>query len=202
MSHHASAKNAAATTAEAWKNEHPVGGSAVVGDVAREGGSGNVGASGGAAVDVAVAAAAAAGNDDAMAAAAVDAENAAGAAEAHVNGEAENVEALGAAAAGEDAALAGGEVDEDGEIIAHGEGAGAVQGGIGGQQGWVAGEGVGIPIPAVDQTHINSLRITTIIEQFAVALPTIQGLAEQVNALQYNQPGVDEGAILTGAGGS
>ncbi|MEP4214432.1 MAG: hypothetical protein ABJL35_03645 [Parasphingorhabdus sp.] len=54
----------------------------------------------------------------------------------------------------------------------------------------------------VDQIHENSLRITTIIEQLVVALLMIQELAEQVNALRQNQPGVGEGAHLSGRGGS
>ena len=123
MSHHASAYEAAAAAAEAWKRAHPVGDS-----VAREEGSGNVGASGGAAVAVAVAAAAAAGNADAMAAAAVEAENAAAAAEAAAFAEAENAAALVAAAAGAAVTLAGGEDEGDVANAAIGEGAGAIQG--------------------------------------------------------------------------
>ena len=202
MSNHASAKEAAAAAAEAWKKAHPVGGSAAVGGAAREGGSGNVGASGSAAVAVAVAAAVAAGIDDAMAAAAVDADNAAAVTEADAYAKAENGAAFAATAPGEDGAFAGGEVEEGGEIEALGEGAGAIQGGIEGQQGGGAGEGVGIPIPALDQIHENSLRITTIIEQLAVALPMLQGLTEQVNALQHIRPEVGEGANVAGAGGS
>ena len=42
MSHQGSTKEAVAAAAEAWKKAHPVGGSAVVGGAARDGGSGNV----------------------------------------------------------------------------------------------------------------------------------------------------------------
>ena len=152
------------------------------------------GASGGAAVAVAAAAAAAAGNADAMAAAAVDAENAASVADAAAVAEAENAAALVAPAAGADVALTGGEDEGEGANTAIGEGAGAIQGGTGGQQGGFAGEGVGVPIPVADQTHENPLGNTTIIEQLAVALPKIQGWAEQVSALQHHQPGVGVGA--------
>ena len=151
--------------------------------MAREEGSGNVRASGGAAVAAAVAAAAAAANADAMASAAVVAENASAAADATANAEAKNAAALVAPAAGEDVTLARDEVEGDGTHVAVGEGAGAIQGGIGSRQGSVAGEGVEIPIPAVEQTQGDSLRVTTIIEQLAVAPPMIQGLADQVNAL-------------------
>ena len=113
------------------------------------------------------------------------------------------VNTLAAAAAGfEDVALAGAEVEGDEEIVAPGEGAGAIQGGIRGEQSGGAGAGVGIPIPALRQIHENSLRIPTIIEQHVVALPVIQGLAEHVNASQHDQPGGGEGDNFTGDGWS
>lgn len=57
------------------------------------------------------------------------------------------------------------------------------------------------PILVADQTNEHTLRITTIIEQLAVALPMIQGLAEQVNAMQQQQPGALGGGLHRLGGG-
>ena len=105
MSHHATAYEAAAAAAEAWKRAHPLGVGAE-----QEEGQGNVGTIGGAVAAAAVAAATAEGNDDAMAAATANADNvdSSAAAAAAAVAEAGNAAALLAAAAGAADALAGG----------------------------------------------------------------------------------------------
>ena len=57
--------------------------------------------------------------------------------------------------------------------------------------------GVGIPIPAADQTHESSLRIISpIVEQLEVALSKIPGFSEQVNTTQHKYPGGGAGAQI------
>lgn len=78
--------------------------------------------------------------------------------------------------------------ERGGAYAAFGWEVGTIQGGIQGQQVGFAGEGVGEPIPVVNQTQESPLRLTTITEQLSVVLLMTQGLADLVDALQRQQP--------------